>query len=111
MLTAEGPKVLEFNVRFGDPETQVVLPRLDGDLAALLAEVAAGRLTTVPTFADDAAVCVVAAAEGYPASPRTGDVIAGPGSGGAIGDGLADGFADGVTVFHAGTRRDAWAAW
>ena len=55
MLTAEGPKVLEFNVRFGDPETQVVLPRLDGDLTGLLAEVAAGRLTTVPRFRPGAA--------------------------------------------------------
>ncbi len=102
MLTPDGPKVLEFNVRFGDPETQVVLPRLDGDLAALLAEVATGRLSTVPRFVDDAAVCVVAAAEGYPGSPRTGDAISGLGDDGA----LADGFADGVTVFHAGTRRD-----
>ncbi len=102
MLTPDGPKVLEFNVRFGDPETQVVLPRVDGDLAALLAEVATGRLSTVPSFVDDAAVCVVAAAVGYPGSPRTGDVISGLGDDGA----LAGGSADGVTVYHAGTRRD-----
>ena len=50
MLTADGPKVLEYNVRFGDPETQVVLPRLDGDLAELLAEAAAGSLRTRPRF-------------------------------------------------------------
>jgi phosphoribosylamine--glycine ligase len=77
MLTADGPCVLEYNVRFGDPETQVVVPRLDGDLAATLAEAAAGRLRTVPTVRGDAAVTVVAATEGYPVSPRTGDVIDG----------------------------------
>ena len=69
MLTPEGPKVLEYNVRFGDPETQVVLPRYDGDLASLLAEVAAGRLRTTPRFVPEAAVCVVLASEGYPESP------------------------------------------
>jgi phosphoribosylamine---glycine ligase len=95
MLTNEGPKVLEYNVRFGDPETQVVLPRYDGDLAALLAEVAAGQLTTTPRFVDEAAVCVVLAAEGYPESPRIGDPI----------EGLDDaGRLDRISVFHAGTR-------
>ena len=69
MLTPDGPKVLEFNVRFGDPETQVVLPRLDGDLAALLAEAASGSLRTRPRFTGDAAVCVVLASEGYPEVP------------------------------------------
>ncbi len=77
MLTADGPKVLEYNVRFGDPEAQVVLPRFAGDLVALLAEAAEGRLRSEPRFAGDAAVTVVAAAEGYPAKPRTGDVIEG----------------------------------
>jgi phosphoribosylamine--glycine ligase len=77
MLTADGFKVLEYNVRFGDPEAQVVLPRLDCDLARLLAEAAAGRLVSEPRFVDDAAVTVVLAAEGYPTSPRTGDVIDG----------------------------------
>ncbi len=77
MLTADGFKVLEYNVRFGDPEAQVVLPRLDCDLAQLLAEAAAGRLESEPSFVDDAAVTVVLAAQGYPSSPRTGDVIAG----------------------------------
>src|SRR5690606_1206083 len=77
MLTDEGPKLVEFNVRFGDPEAQVVLPRLDGDLAELLAEAAAGHLRTEPRFVDDACVTVVLAAEGYPAPPRTGDVITG----------------------------------
>jgi phosphoribosylamine--glycine ligase len=94
MLTAEGPKVLEFNVRFGDPEAQVVLPRLDCDLAGLLAEVAAGQLTTVPGVRPQAAVCVVLACEGYPESPRTGDEICGLAEAGSV---------EGVTVFHAGT--------
>jgi phosphoribosylamine--glycine ligase len=98
MLTPDGPRVLEFNVRFGDPETQVVLPRLDSDLTALLAEAAAGRLTSVPHFSDQAAVCVVMATEGYPESPRTGDVITGLEAAGAV---------DGVTVFHAGTAARA----
>lgn len=77
MITAEGPKLVEYNIRFGDPDSQVVLVRLTSDLTALLASAAAGRLDGTPTYADDAAVLVVAAAEGYPASPRTGDVIAG----------------------------------
>jgi phosphoribosylamine--glycine ligase len=95
MLTPDGPKVLEYNVRFGDPETQVVLPRYDGDLAALLAQVAAGQLKTTPRFVADAAVCVVLASEGYPESPRTGDPI----------EGLDDAEGgDRTSVFHAGTR-------
>ena len=94
MLTPDGPRVLEFNVRFGDPETQVVLPRLEGDLTALLAEVAAGALSSRPRFTDQAAVCVVLASEGYPESSRTGDVITGLDDAARI---------DGVTVFHAGT--------
>jgi phosphoribosylamine--glycine ligase len=97
MMTAEGPKVLEFNVRFGDPETQVVLPRLTEDLTGLLAEAAAGRLRTEPRFSTDASVCVVLASEGYPGTPRTGDRI----------DGLEEAAAlEGVTVFHAGTALD-----
>ena len=98
MLTPEGPKVLEYNVRFGDPEAEVVLPRFDGDLAALLAEAAAGRLETEPRFGTDACVTVVMASEGYPASPRTGDVI----------EGLDDAASlQGVTVFCAGVSSDA----
>ncbi len=69
ILTADGPRVLEYNVRFGDPETQVVIPRLTEDLTALLAEAAAGRLRTEPRFSPDATVCVVLASEGYPGSP------------------------------------------
>ncbi len=94
MLTDDGPRVLEFNVRFGDPESQVVLPRLAGDLTALLAEVAAGALATEPAVTDEAAVCVVMAAAGYPGSPRRGDPISGLGEASAL---------EGVTVFHAGT--------
>ncbi|MBO0729965.1 MAG: phosphoribosylamine--glycine ligase, partial [Acidimicrobiaceae bacterium] len=79
MLTAQGPKVLEFNVRFGDPEAQVVLPRWDGDVAAVLAAAAAGQLGDVeaPAVSSDAAVCVVLAAPGYPESPSVGAEISG----------------------------------
>jgi phosphoribosylamine--glycine ligase len=96
ILTPDGPKVLEFNVRFGDPETQVVLPRLVGDVASLLAEVAAGELVSTPRFSSDAAVCVVLASEGYPEAPRTGVVIHGLEKVAAL---------EGVSVFHAGTAR------
>ena len=94
MLTPDGPKVLEYNVRFGDPEAQVVLPRLSSDLAALLAQAAAGDLRSQPEFVDDACVTVVLASEGYPASPRTGDVI----------EGLDE--ADEAIVFCAGVAAD-----
>ena len=77
MITADGPKLLEYNVRFGDPETQVVLPRLTSSLTEMLAAAAAGRLGDEPTSSDDAMVTVVCASEGYPASPRTGDRIEG----------------------------------
>ena len=93
MLTPNGPKMLEYNVRFGDPETQVVLPRLTSDLGELLASAAAGQLGAEPTFDNGAAVTVVCAAEGYPRDLRTGDVI----------EGLDDAQAvAGVTVFCAG---------
>jgi phosphoribosylamine---glycine ligase len=94
MLTPDGPKILEYNVRFGDPECQVVVPRLASDLATHLAEAAAGKLTTPLRWRDEAAVTVVLASEGYPAAPRTGDVIAGLDSAAEV---------EGVTVFHAGT--------
>ncbi len=82
ILTADGPKVLEFNVRFGDPETQAVLSRLRGDLTGLLAAAAAGRLGGVEpvNFTADASVCVVMAAPGYPDAPRLGGMISGLGS-------------------------------
>ena len=93
MLTPQGMKVLEYNVRFGDPEAQVVLPRLRSDLAGLLAAAAAGSLESEPVFDDGAAVTVVCASEGYPASPRTGDLIAGIETANSE---------EGVTVFCAG---------
>ena len=96
MLTADGPKVIEYNVRFGDPETQVVLPRLASDLAELLLAAATGDKLDV-TFTDDAAVTVVLAADGYPASPRTGDPITGLEVASAVNN---------VSVFQAGTQRD-----
>jgi phosphoribosylamine---glycine ligase len=99
MLTPEGPRLVEYNARFGDPEAQVVLPRLTTDLAELLAAAAAGDLTAAPApapaFSDDACVTVVLASEGYPTAPRTGDVI----------EGLADAAATGATVFCAGVAR------
>lgn len=97
MLTPEGPKVLEYNVRFGDPECEVVVPRLASDLAAHCWEAATGRLETRVEFVDDACVTVVLASEGYPASPRVGDVIEGLDAAAAV---------DGVMVFHAGTVTD-----
>ena len=96
MMTPEGPKLLEYNVRFGDPEAQVVLPRLESDLVDLLGEAAAGHLRGEPTFVDDAAVTVVMASPGYPESPRTGDVIRG----------IAEAEATGATVFCAGVASD-----
>jgi phosphoribosylamine--glycine ligase len=96
MLTAEGPKILEYNVRFGDPESQVVVPRLASDLLAHCRESAAGRLTTPVAVDPEACVAVVLATEGYPTAPRAGDVI----------EGVADAEAlPGVTVFQAGTAR------
>jgi phosphoribosylamine--glycine ligase len=77
MLTETGPRLVEFNVRFGDPEAQVVLPRVASDLGQLLAEAADGEISTTPTFSDDAYVTVACASEGYPASPLTGDPIDG----------------------------------
>jgi phosphoribosylamine--glycine ligase len=99
MLTATGPRVVEFNVRFGDPETQVVVPRWEGDVTAVLAAAAAGRLDTVaaPTFAAAAAVCVVMAADGYPAAPRPGDPITGVAAAAAR---------PGVAVYAAGVAGD-----
>jgi len=97
MLTPDGPKVIEYNVRFGDPECEVVIPRLASDLAIHCSEVATGRLRTPVQFRADACVTVVLASEGYPASPRTGDVIEGIDEAEALDD---------VVVFHAGTRLD-----
>jgi len=93
MLTADGPRVLEYNVRFGDPEAQVVLPRLGSDLAELLASAASGAITEAPVTTPGAAVTVVLATEGYPDAPRIGDRIEGLEAASAT---------PGVTVFCAG---------
>src|SRR5690606_6022699 len=97
MLTPEGPKMLEYNVRFGDPECQVVVPRLTSDLGELLAQAAAGSIADGPTFTEDHMVTVVCAAEGYPTAPRTGDRIEGLDEARAV---------EGVTVFCAGVAAD-----
>ena len=93
MLTPTGPKMLEYNVRFGDPETQVVLPRIESDLVELLSAAAAGKLGAEPVFSSDALVTVVCASEGYPSAPRTGDLITGIEDAEEI---------DGVSVYAAG---------
>ncbi len=96
ILTSEGPKVLEFNVRFGDPETQAVLPRLKSDLVEAMLAVVEGRLaSTNLEWRDDACVTVVVASGGYPADYAKGYPISGLDEAGAMED---------VTVFHAGTR-------
>ena len=94
MVTADGPKVVEFNARFGDPETQVVLPLLDSDLVTIMCACADGTLADVPIrWKDGAAVCVVLASGGYPGHYDKGQEI----------HGLADAEAMGTLVFHAGT--------
>ncbi|HEU0098673.1 MAG TPA: phosphoribosylamine--glycine ligase [Allosphingosinicella sp.] len=95
MLTAEGPKLIEYNARFGDPECQVLMMRLESDLLELIYAVARGRLAEAqpPRFADGAALAVVMAANGYPGTPETGGSIEGL-------DGLTT---RDVRIFHAGT--------
>lgn len=100
MATREGPKLLEYNVRLGDPEAEVVLPRLADDPFDLFESCASGRLSTVPRFIDDAAVCVVLAAAGYPEAPVGGAAIEG-----LAPDGQLARPVEGVTVYHAGTQR------
>lgn len=77
MNTASGPKILEYNVRFGDPEAQVVLPRMRSSLFALLHEAAKGNIEHSPDFSDDVMVTIVCASQGYPEAPITGKVIQG----------------------------------
>jgi phosphoribosylamine--glycine ligase len=99
-LTSRGPRVIEFNVRFGDPETQVVLARLQTPLGTVLHATATGALPGLDPlrWSEDAAVTVVVAAENYPGTPRTGDLVTGldeiPGAPDAY-------------VLHAGSGRDA----
>ena len=95
MLTTKGPELIEYNARFGDPECQVMLMRLESDLAELLLACAEGRLAEVapPTFSDDTALTVVMATRGYPGTPKKGGEIAG----------IDKAEATGARVFHAGT--------
>lgn len=96
MITADGPKVVEFNCRFGDPETQVLLPLLDSDLADIMEKICTGHIDQVRLrWLDAHAVCVVAASFGYPRKTYRGDRITG----------LAEAAAQDALVFHAGTRH------
>lgn len=97
MLTREGPKLIEYNVRFGDPECEAIMPRIKGDFAALLYAVATGAPFDAPTLSDETTMTVILAALGYPGTPVRGGRIAGLGRAEAI---------DGVIVFHAGTSSD-----
>jgi phosphoribosylamine---glycine ligase len=98
MIGPDGPKLVEYNARFGDPETQVILARFEGDLLTLLDACARGALPTdPPQFSRQTALTVVLAAEGYPAAPMRGTEIRGLERAGAL---------PGVTIHHAATRRD-----
>jgi phosphoribosylamine--glycine ligase len=99
MATADGPRLVEFNARFGDPECQVLMLRLESDLVPYLAACANGTLADLPEpeWRDEVAICVVMAAEGYPDAPRTGTAILG----------AEQDFGPDVAVFHAGTTRDS----
>jgi len=98
MLTKDGPKLIEYNARFGDPECEAIMPRITGDFAEMLALVAAGRIEEVGAIELEEAstMTVIIAAQGYPGTPKKG---------GAIGQ-LDDAEADGAIVFHAGTREE-----
>jgi phosphoribosylamine--glycine ligase len=99
MLTADGPKALEYNVRFGDPETQAILRRLDSDFAELAFAVARGELSHVkPRWSEDATTCVVLASAGYPGSYATGKLISGLDEAEQV---------KSVVVFHAGTKQNS----
>ncbi|GAA0627994.1 phosphoribosylamine--glycine ligase [Brevundimonas kwangchunensis] len=97
MATSEGPKVVEFNARFGDPECQVLMMRLGGDIVPMLLACARGDLSraTMPEFRNETVICVVMAAQGYPDSPVEGSIIRG----------AEQDFGPDVQVFHAGTKR------
>ena len=100
MLTAEGPKLIEYNVRFGDPECEAIMPRIEGDFALLLQAVASGRLGDVdpPELSADHSMTVILAARGYPGTPAAGGAIRAIEAAEQI---------EGVTVFHAGTGSGA----
>jgi phosphoribosylamine--glycine ligase len=98
MLTKDGPKLIEFNVRFGDPETQAILPRLQGDLLALMLACAEGRLMRQSfSLSPQHALTVVLAAEGYPGTPKKGTEIRGLDKAAAL---------PGVVITQAGTKRE-----
>jgi phosphoribosylamine--glycine ligase len=77
MLTADGPKLIEYNVRFGDPECEAIMPRIEGDFAALLYEVATGSAFGAPKLSEETTMTVIMAAKGYPGTPAKGGEIAG----------------------------------
>ncbi|MDA3886788.1 MAG: phosphoribosylamine--glycine ligase [Candidatus Delongbacteria bacterium] len=97
MITAEGPKVIEYNCRFGDPETQVILPKFDGDLAELLMKAARSEFTKneILPVKNDHYLCLVLASGGYPGPYSKGNIIAG-----------LDNIEEGSSVIHAGTKKD-----
>jgi phosphoribosylamine--glycine ligase len=98
MITKDGPKLIEYNVRFGDPETQVLMMRLHSDILAALMATANGTLQTLELkWSDEVALTVVMAANGYPGTPQKGTEIKGLNDAARV---------DGVEIFHAGTRRD-----
>jgi phosphoribosylamine--glycine ligase len=96
MLTKQGPKLIEYNARFGDPECQVLMMRLESDLLPLMLAIAEGRLADAPApvFRDEVALTVVMAADGYPGTPQTGGAIAG----------IDAAEASGAKVFQASTK-------
>jgi phosphoribosylamine--glycine ligase len=97
MLTPAGPKVLEFNCRFGDPECQAIISRLDSDILELMMATCEGRLADVDVrWKNDASCCVVIASEGYPEKPKSGAAITGIDAANRL---------EGVTVYHAGTKK------
>ncbi|MGI8931224.1 MAG: phosphoribosylamine--glycine ligase, partial [Sphingomicrobium sp.] len=95
MLTADGPQLIEYNVRFGDPECEAIMPRIEGDFAALLYGVATGAQLTPPTLSGDSTMTVIIAANGYPGTPARGGAIGG-----------LDAIVDGAIIFHAGTASE-----
>jgi phosphoribosylamine--glycine ligase len=98
MLTGDGPKLIEYNARLGDPETQAVMVRLDSDLVEIFEAVVDGRIASTPiNWSDDSSICVVAASGGYPGEFEKGKPINGLDAAKSV---------EGVVVFHSGTVRD-----
>jgi len=100
MITAEGPKIIEYNCRFGDPECQAVMPLVGGDLAKFCFDGAKGSLSKdLLSFSDGWSVCLVRASAGYPETSRSGDVISGIEN------------VDDARVYHAGTKKNSSGEW